>query len=78
MRDAAAERAARSDRIVRDVAHHRGQEPPERPVHHRLVEGGMAHAGADAELVAIDRQARKRLDAVDVDEVGSDAPGGTP
>ena len=54
VRDAAAERAAGADRMMRDVAHHRGQQAAERPVLHRLLERGVAHAGADAELAVLD------------------------
>ena len=56
MRDAAAERAAGADGIVRDVTHDGGEQPPERPVHHRPVKGGVAHAGADGQPVAVDRE----------------------
>ncbi len=53
MRDAAAERAAGADRMMRDVAHHLAQQAAERAVHHRLMERGMAHAGADAQLAVL-------------------------
>ena len=56
MGDAAAERAAGADRIVRDVTHDRGKQLAERPVDHRLVERRVAHARADRQPVAIDRE----------------------
>ena len=52
-----------------DVAHHGREQAAERAFHHRLVERGMADAGADAQLAVLDRQPRERLDSVDVDEV---------
>ena len=69
MRHAAAEGAAGADRMMRDAAHDRGEQLAERTVAHRLVERRMAHAGADAELAAVDRDLVQLLDAVDVDEV---------
>ena len=50
MREAAAERAAVADRIMRDVAHHVGEQLAERTFADRAVECRMAHAGADDEL----------------------------
>ncbi len=67
--DAAAEGAARADRMMRDVAHDPCQQAAERSIHHRLVERSVAHAGADREPVAVDRKARERLHPVDVDEM---------
>ena len=69
MRDGAAKGAAGADRMVRDVAHHRRQQPAQRPVHDRTMERRMPHAGADAKLAVLDRQALERGDAVDVDEM---------
>ena len=70
MGDAAAERAARADGMMRDVAHDGREQVSERTLDHRLVKGGMAHAGADAQLAALDGETRERLDPVDVDEMG--------
>ena len=69
VRDAAAERAAGADRMMRDVAHHRGEQAAERAVLHRLLERRMAHAGADAELAVLDLEAVELGDAVDVDQM---------
>ena len=69
MRDAAAEGAARANGIVRDVTHHRGEKPTQRPVRHGMVEGGVAHAGADAKPLALDGEAPQRLDPIDVDQM---------
>ena len=54
---------------MRDVMHHVGEQLAERAVADRLVERGVAHAGADAELAVRDREPVERRDAVDVDEM---------
>src|SRR3954447_26223252 len=69
MSDTAAERAARADGIVRDVAHDRGQEAPKRPIHHRLVKSRVADARTDGEPVAVNGKSPQRRHAVDVYEV---------
>ena len=53
-----------------DVPHDGREEPSERSVHHRLVERGVTHAGADAKPLALDREPPQRRHAVDVDEMG--------
>ena len=55
--DAAAERAAGADRVMRDVADDRREQAAERAVLDRLLERGMAHAGADAEPAVLDHEA---------------------
>ena len=50
MRDAAAEGAARADRIVGDVVHHRRQQKAQRPVDQRPFKCAVPHAGADDEF----------------------------
>ena len=67
--DTAAEGAAGADRAVRDVAHHRRQQAAERAVLDRLLERGMADAGADAEPAVLDPDAVELADAVDVDQM---------
>ena len=52
-----------------DMAHDLAQELAERTVADRPMECRMAHARADDELAAFDRQPVERLDAVDVDEM---------
>ena len=69
MGEAAAERAADADRVMRDVADHAGQQGAERPRDHRTMERRVPHAGADGERIAGDRQAVERADRVDVDQV---------
>ncbi len=69
MGKAAAERAAVADREVGDVADHIGEELAERPVADRLVECGMPHAGADAELAVGNRKALERRDIINVDKM---------
>ena len=54
---------------MRDVTHDRGQEPPERPIHDRLVKSRVAHACADRQLVAVNGEPPQRRDAVDVNEM---------
>jgi hypothetical protein len=39
---------------VRDVTHDCGEEPTQRPVDHGTMEGGVAHASADAKPLAVD------------------------
>lgn len=68
--EAAAERSARADRMVGDVAHHLAQERPGDAWNGRPLERGMAHAGADAHDAVPDRDPRQLGDAVDVDEMG--------
>src|SRR5262249_9446771 len=48
-RDAATKRPAGADRVMRDVAHHGGEELAEGPLHYWAIEGSVAHAGADRE-----------------------------
>ena len=69
MSQAAAKRAAGADRVMRDMACHGCQQPTERTVDHRTVKGGMAHAGANSELVVLDGESREARYVVDVDEV---------
>ena len=69
MGDAAAERAAGADRMMRDMADHRREQPAERAVLDRLLERGMADAGADAEPAVLNHDAIEPVDAVDVDEM---------
>ena len=68
MGEAAGEGAADADRQVRDVVGDCGKEPGERAGGDRLLEGDMAGEGADGELAVGRAHARKRRDAVDVDE----------
>ena len=67
--DAAAKGAARADRVMRDVAHDRRQQPAQRAVDDRAPERRVPDAGADAELAVLDREPPQRLHAVDVDEM---------
>ena len=67
---AAAERAAVADWIMRDMAHHVGQQFAERPLADRTMKRRMAHAGTDRKLAVGHRDTIERRDAVDVDEVG--------
>ena len=69
MCEAAAERAAHADRVMRDVPHDGGQHDPERTIDDRAMELGMAHAGADAQRAIPDRQTVEPGDGVDVDQV---------
>ena len=69
MGQAATERAAHADRIMRDIPHHQGQEVAQRPVADRLVEIGMACAGADAEHIAVEFNVIQSVDEVDVDQM---------
>ena len=69
MRQAAAERAAIADRIMRDVTHHVGQKLSQRSFANRPMECGVTNAGADDKFAADDGEPVKRLDAVDIDEV---------
>ena len=48
---------------------HLAEELAERSVADRLVERGMAHAGADDKLAVRDREAIERRDAIDVDKM---------
>ena len=54
---------------MRDVAHHRCEQAAERAVLDRLLERGMADAGADAEPAVLDPDAVELADAVDVDQM---------
>ena len=67
--DAAAERAAGADRVMRDMTDDGCEQPAERAVLNRLLECGMAHGGADAELAVLDHKAVEPGHAVDVDEM---------
>ena len=70
MRDAAAERAARADRMMRDVAHDGGREACRAdPRTTGLIERRMAHAGANRRACRPRPRAGERFDAVDVDEM---------
>jgi hypothetical protein len=52
-----------------DMANHGCEKPPQRPVNDGAMKGDMAHAGADAQPVALHAHSLQRLDAIDVDEV---------
>ena len=69
MGEAAAERAAQPDRVVRNVAHDPGEQRPGRTFDHRAVERGMAHARPDRKHAALDREAIETGDRIDVDEM---------
>ena len=69
MRQAAAERAAIADRIMRYMTHHVGQKLSQRPFANRPVECGVTNAGADDKFVADDGNAVERFDAVYIDKV---------
>ena len=69
MRDAAAERAAGADRMVRDVLHHVAKQRAERPFATGRSNAAWRTHGADAEPLALDREPAERRDAVDVDEM---------
>ncbi len=53
-----------------DVAGDEGQQRTERVVGDRLVEGGMAHPGADGQRLAVALDLVEALDRVDVDQMG--------
>ena len=69
MRQAAAEGAAHTDRIMRDMARDIGQEFAERIVDDRLVKRGVTHAGADRQSFSVAGDLVEAFDAVDVDEM---------
>jgi hypothetical protein len=69
MGDAAAERAAGADRIMRDVADDIGQEAAERAVLDRLLKHHVADTRPDAELAVLDCEAVEFGHAVDVDQM---------
>ena len=69
MGEAAAKRAAGADRIMRDVAYDEREQVAQRPGRDRPVERRVAHASADRERVALDREPVEPGDPVDVDEM---------
>ena len=56
VRKTSAERAARADRIVRDMTRNDREKLPERIDDHGFVERGVAHAGADRERFPVARK----------------------
>ena len=69
MRDAAAERAAGANRIMGDVAHHGGEQSPERPSTTGVWKAAWRTQAPMHSLLALDGQSPQRLDPVDVDEM---------
>ena len=69
MGDAAAERAARPDRIVRDMAHDGREQTAHGPVHDRTMERRMANNGADRQDIADAGLPGEFRNSVDVDEM---------
>src|SRR4029078_3589185 len=70
MRQAAAEGAAHSNRVVRDMALNGSQQCAERIFGDRFVKRRMTHTGADRKDLAVTRDLVEADDVVDVDEVG--------
>ena len=69
VRQAAAKRAARADRMVRDVLHHARQQFAERTRHDGALEGAVAHAGADVQVAVARFERAQRRDFIDIDEM---------
>src|SRR5439155_14212321 len=69
MRDTAAERAASTDWIMRDVAHDGSKQSTHLSVHGRTMECRVAHDGADAKIILDPRHPRELGDPVDVNEM---------
>ena len=69
MGKAAAKRAAHADRVVRDMASDRAEQPAQRIGDDRFMKCRMANAGADGEGLSIARDFIEPGNLIDVDEV---------
>src|SRR6516165_10732962 len=69
VRQAAAERAAHADRVMRDVTRDLAQQFAERIVDHRFMKGSMTNTSADRQYLSIGHDLVETGDLIDVDEM---------
>ena len=69
MCQAAAKRAAKADRIMRDVTNDGGKHRPERSVLNETMKCGMAHPGTDVQDLIANGEHVQPSDSVDVDQM---------
>ena len=69
MRQTAAERTARADRIMRDVARDKRQQPTCHAAERGPVKRRVTHAGSDRQDASLHLKPIKAFDTVDVDQV---------